>query len=114
MALRRSGLPFRRPSATGPLGRYPGRTYTGKSITASQDTHYRNPKAHSTPRRQRLVSVWSAFRQAGGGHLSYTTGIGAMATGRQRVPRTDCAPSQEVLAMLLRSMMPCGFRKGAD
>ena len=34
MALRQSGLPFRRPPATGPLGRYPDRTLTGKSITA--------------------------------------------------------------------------------
>jgi hypothetical protein len=38
MALRRSGLPFRRPPATGLLGHYPGRTPTGKSIAASQDT----------------------------------------------------------------------------
>ena len=38
MTLRQSGLPFRRPPATGPLGRYPGRTFTGKPITASQDT----------------------------------------------------------------------------
>ncbi len=38
MALQRSGLPFRRPPATGPLGRYPGRTFTGKS-TAACRTH---------------------------------------------------------------------------
>ena len=38
MALRQSGLPFRRPSATGPLGRYPDRTPTGKPTTASR-TH---------------------------------------------------------------------------
>jgi hypothetical protein len=35
VALRRSGLPFRRPPATGLLGHYPGRTLTGKSTTAS-------------------------------------------------------------------------------
>ena len=35
MTLRRSGLPFRRPPATGPLGHYPDRTHTGKSTTAS-------------------------------------------------------------------------------
>src|SRR5664279_4946154 len=34
MALRQSGLPFRRPPATGPLGRYPDRTPTGKPSTA--------------------------------------------------------------------------------
>jgi hypothetical protein len=34
MALRRSDLSFRRPPATGLLGHYPGRTHTGKSITA--------------------------------------------------------------------------------
>ena len=38
MALRQSGLPFRRPPATGPLGRYPDRTLTGKPTTASR-TH---------------------------------------------------------------------------
>src|SRR4029453_16141120 len=38
MALRQSGLPFRRPPATGPLGRYPDRTSTGKS-TAACRTH---------------------------------------------------------------------------
>ncbi|HEX8935063.1 MAG TPA: hypothetical protein VF788_12905 [Pseudonocardiaceae bacterium] len=38
MALRQSDLSFRRPPATGPLGRYPGRTLTGKSIAASR-TH---------------------------------------------------------------------------
>jgi hypothetical protein len=38
MALQRSGLPFRRPPATGPLGRYPDRTFTGKS-TAACRTH---------------------------------------------------------------------------
>jgi hypothetical protein len=38
VALRRSGLPFRRPPATGLLGHYPGRTLTGKSIAALQDT----------------------------------------------------------------------------
>jgi hypothetical protein len=46
MALRQSDLSFRRPPATGPLGRYPGRTLTGKSIAASQDTlhtDYRRP-----------------------------------------------------------------------
>ena len=54
MALRRSGLPFRRPSATGPLGRYPGRTSTGKSITASHDTHYRNPRRRCSCTEQGL------------------------------------------------------------
>ncbi len=34
IALRQSDLSSRRPSATGPLGRYPGRTLTGKSIAA--------------------------------------------------------------------------------
>jgi len=34
MALRQSGLPFRRPPATGPLGRDPDRTPTGKPNTA--------------------------------------------------------------------------------
>ena len=46
MALRQSDLSFRRPSATGPLGRYPDRTLTGKSIAACQDTlhtDYRRP-----------------------------------------------------------------------
>jgi len=38
VALRRSDLSVRRPPATGLLGHYPDRTYTGKSITASQDT----------------------------------------------------------------------------
>jgi hypothetical protein len=38
MALRQSDLSFRRPSATEPLGRYPDRTLTGKSIAACQDT----------------------------------------------------------------------------
>jgi len=38
MALRRSGLPFRRPPATGLLGHYPDRTLNCKPITASQDT----------------------------------------------------------------------------
>src|SRR5215469_13228484 len=38
VALPRSGLPFRRPPATGPLGRYPGRTLTGKPNAACQDT----------------------------------------------------------------------------
>jgi hypothetical protein len=37
-ALRQSDLSFRRPPATGPLGRYPGRTLTGKPIAASR-TH---------------------------------------------------------------------------
>ncbi|MEA2202930.1 MAG: hypothetical protein QOI89_3638, partial [Solirubrobacteraceae bacterium] len=35
-------LSFRRPPATGPLGRYPGRTLTGKSIAASR-THQIDP-----------------------------------------------------------------------
>lgn len=38
VALRRSGLPFRRPPATGLLGHYPDRTFTGESTAASQDT----------------------------------------------------------------------------
>jgi len=38
MALRRSGLPSRRPPATGLLGHYPDRTSTGKS-TAACRTH---------------------------------------------------------------------------
>src|SRR6195952_3448310 len=42
MALRQSDLSFRRPPATGPLGRYPGRTLTGKSIAASR-THQIDP-----------------------------------------------------------------------
>ena len=45
MALRQSGLPSRRPPATGPLGRYPGRTFTGKSIAACQDTPHTHPTA---------------------------------------------------------------------
>jgi hypothetical protein len=53
MALRQSDLSFRRPPATGPLGRYPGRTLTGKSIAASR-THCTpttaNPHA-PTPQR---------------------------------------------------------------
>ncbi len=44
MALRRSDLSFRRPPATGLLGHYPGRTHTGKSITAlSGHTLLQNP-----------------------------------------------------------------------
>jgi putative transposase len=39
VALRRSGLPSRRPPATGLLGHYPDRTLTGKSTAACQDTH---------------------------------------------------------------------------
>src|SRR6266542_3641463 len=38
VALRRSGLPSRRPPATGLLGHYPDRTFTGKS-TAACRTH---------------------------------------------------------------------------
>lgn len=38
VALRRLGLPFRRPPATGLLGHYPDRTLTGRFIAASQDT----------------------------------------------------------------------------
>src|SRR6266498_284633 len=38
MTLRRSGLPSRRPPATGLLGHYPDRTFTGKS-TAAYRTH---------------------------------------------------------------------------
>ncbi|MGH3627334.1 MAG: hypothetical protein ACRDRL_07835 [Sciscionella sp.] len=39
MALPQSDLSTRRPSATGLLGHYTGRTLTGKSIAAWQDTH---------------------------------------------------------------------------
>src|SRR5664279_655279 len=46
MALRQSGLPFRRPPATGPLCRYPDRTPTGKPSTAFR-TH--------TPRKDRRL-----------------------------------------------------------
>jgi hypothetical protein len=38
VALRRSDLSFRRPPATGLLGHYPDRTFTGKSTTASGHT----------------------------------------------------------------------------
>src|SRR6266545_3165087 len=50
MALRRPGLPSRRPPATGLLGHYPDRTFTGKS-TAAYRTHTatRSSAAPSTP-----------------------------------------------------------------
>jgi hypothetical protein len=53
MALRRSGLPFRRPPATGLLGHYPDRTFTGKPIAAWQDTlHHRLKGWRVRPRWQ--------------------------------------------------------------
>ena len=53
MALRRSGLPFRRPPATGLLGHYPDRTFTGKPIAAWQDTLHQRPTARFPPPRTR-------------------------------------------------------------
>ena len=53
MALRRSGLPWRRPPATGLLGHYPDRTFTGKpAATSSGHTPLQfqgQPSDHSTP-----------------------------------------------------------------
>ena len=49
MALQRSGLPFHWPPATGPLGRYPDRTSTGKSTAALQDTHYEQVRQRASP-----------------------------------------------------------------
>src|SRR6266536_3246807 len=59
VALRRSGLPSRRPPATGLLGHYPDRTFTGKS-TAACRTH--TAGANYEPR-----SASGARRHAGGG-----------------------------------------------
>jgi hypothetical protein len=50
VALRRSGLPFRRPPATGLLGHYPDRTFTGKSTTASPG-HTEDRLEHDPRRR---------------------------------------------------------------
>jgi len=70
MALRQSDLSFRRPSATGPLGRYPGRTSTGKSIAAWQDTPH-------TAIRLRMA-VWAA-RSVEGRALGSGSGVGGLA-----------------------------------
>src|SRR6266536_3460593 len=50
MALRRSGLPSRRPPATGLLGHYPDRTFTGKS-TAACRTHTATRSSHAPSTR---------------------------------------------------------------
>src|SRR6266436_3635972 len=50
MTLRRSGLPFRRPPATGLLGHYPDRTFTGKPIAAWQDTRGVGPRRETACR----------------------------------------------------------------
>jgi hypothetical protein len=69
MALRQSGFPSRRPPATGPLGCYPDRTSTGKSIAACQDTPHQ-------PTRQRERAM-KRFHSAGGAQrfLSAFSGI---------------------------------------
>src|SRR6266542_4245972 len=56
MTLRRSGLPSRRPPATGLLGHYPDRTFTGKS-TAACRTH---TATASSPRRSMRSSAPTA------------------------------------------------------
>ena len=83
MALRQSGLPFRRPPATGPLGRYPDRTSTGKSIAACQDTPHQ-------PTRQRERAL-KRFRLAGSAQrfLSAFSGI----SPHFRPPVTDSPQS---------------------
>ena len=56
MALRQSGLPFRRPPATGPLGRYPDRTPTGKPSTAFR-THNPDNLARLTDHTTRHLLI---------------------------------------------------------
>jgi hypothetical protein len=58
MALRRSGLPSRRPPATGLLGHYPDRTFTGESTAAC--------RTHTATASSQLRSTRSSAPRASG------------------------------------------------
>jgi len=88
VALRRSGLPFRRPPATGLLGHYPDRTFTGKPNAACQGTPAGFASCCGLVSCHRLHAVSSLRFDAG-----ISPDAGSQLPGTLASPRAGLAPA---------------------
>ena len=100
VALRRSGLPFRRPPATGLLGHYPDRTFTGKPNAACQGTPAGFASCCGLVSCHRLHAVSSLRFDAG-----ISPDAGSQLPGTLASPRAGLAPAG--CPQLCRSVTSC-------
>src|SRR6266498_712289 len=110
MTLRRSGLPSRRPPATGLLGHYPDRTFTGKS-TAAYRTHTARNRAIDRLRREsrgRELLSDVAVLSPGDDEHGMPEEVGPVQGDRLRLIFTCCHPALSTEAQVALTLRLLG------